>query len=178
MLRTSHTKLRAMREARESPTASSAQRERLDTLIARTEREVEQHQRNMVKAFSEAYDFSEVRFAYDFHYRRIQDGDFEGILLDTTRQPDPALQIQKQPVYVLRFGNTQPSGSSGIEGMIIMDNNMMDLEPPFPHYQRTNDFATFFGSIFPAEGQEQRDAIRIVGKLDTKLKRYRQRVGP
>lgn len=177
-LPTRTTKINAMQKILDEPGIDKKQRARLEKLIAINREEAATFNRNMVLAFDSTFSFSKVRFTYDYHYDKLKNGQFDGIFLDKKLQEDASINPGNKPYFVLRFGNSKPTGSSGIEAMVLMNDRMEDLKDPFPHYQRLNDLAVFIGSILPAPEQDKRDAIRLVEKLDKKLYRFYQRVGP
>ena len=169
-LPTRTTKIKAMQKLLDDPG--------LEKLIAINKAEAEAFNRNMVMAFDSTYSFSNVLFTYDYHYDKLKNGEFEGIFLNKKLQEDASITPGGKPYFVLRFGSSKTEGSTGVDAMVVMDDQMGDLKAPFPYYQRLNDLAAFIGSILPAPEQDKRDAIRLVEKLDKKLYRFYEKVEP
>jgi len=177
-LPTRTTKINAMQKLLDDPDLDSKQRARLEKLIAINKEEAATFNRNMALAFDSTYSFSNVLLTYDYHYDKLKNGDLDGIFLNENLEEDASINPGSRPYFVLRFGSSKPEGSSGIDAMVVMDDQLEDLNDPFPYYQRLNDLAAFIGSILPAPEQDKRDAIRLVEKLDKKLYRFYEKVGP
>ncbi len=151
-------------------------RARMEKLLRQTRQEAAAFNRHMVAAFRDSFDFAKVRFFYDYDTPKLQAGETAGVFLNEELKADPSISLPGGPYYVLGFGQTQKDYSDGLEAMYIMDSEFERMMPPFPYYQRLNDFAAFVGSIFPAPDQQMRDALRLVGKLEDKLEKFHGRV--
>jgi hypothetical protein len=173
-----HTaKLKAMKKLANDETVSPNKRDRLKMLIENTEKEALAFQRNMVLAFDSVYTFSEVLFTFDQQYDQLKAGKLDGIFLDDDLQINPNIKATQLPFFVLRFGSTNREGSYGVEAMVIMNDQLKDMQSPFPYYQKTADLRAVVGRLLPAENQDQRDAIRQVKRLNKKLFNYYKSVG-
>jgi hypothetical protein len=169
-------KIEAMEQVLSQYGPEDKRRPRLEKLLRITREEAETFNRNMTMAFRDSFDFAEVRFFYDYNTPEIKAGETAGLLLNEDLKADPAITLPDQPTYILGFGQTNKDYSDGLEAMFIMSSDFERMAPPFPYYQRLNDFAAFMGSIFPAPDQEKRDALRLVGKLEKKLRGFYEKV--
>lgn len=140
--------------------------------LAATQEETRIFNNNMFRAYRESYSFSDVRFTYDYFTPELKAGNFKGHLLNEDLEPDAAIDLEKKPVFILSFGRTSKDYSDGVEAMVILGRQLKSPPPPFPYYQRLNDFQKFWGSIFPREDQDEYDALRLVGKLNEKLYKF------
>ncbi len=163
-------KIEALQDIIQNTPADNPRRKRLEKLLEQTLADKREFGENMMKAFQEAYDFSEVRFMYDTATSSLGSGKRD-VFLDENLEVHPGLSLDETPYFILGFGSTSTANerSDGVEAMIIMDEDLEPLQSPFPYYGRLNDFGAFIGSIFPAPGQKEKDALRIVGKLNDKL---------
>jgi hypothetical protein len=175
-LPTRSTTINAMQKLVDDPEVSPSNRERLQELIQINKEEASTFMEDIVMAFDSVYQFSDVVFVYDFEFNEIKSGNYEGIFLNNQLEKAPSIRPDKRPFFVLRFGSSQPHGSSGIESMVLQNDQREDLSAPFPYYQRINDLSALVGSILPAPDQKERDAIRIVNKLNKKLFKFYERV--
>lgn len=169
-------KIDAMEEVLSGYAPDDKRRARMERLLQETRVEAATFNRNMMTAFRDSFDFAEVRFFYDYNTPKLKAGESAGLFLNETLRADPSIQLPDGSYYILGFGQTHKEYSDGLEAMFIMSSDFERMGPPFPYYQRLNDFAAFMGSIFPAPNQEMRDALRLVGKLDQKLDKFHERV--
>lgn len=151
---------------------SETARRRMEAQLEETIASQREFNQNMMKAFREAYNFSDVLFFFDNNMAALKDGRPDGIFLDSSLQADPNIRLENKRFFLLGFGSTSSETSDGVEAMIIMDDQLATLEKPFPFYQRLNDFPAFIGSILPAPNQKAKDAVRIVEKFNKKLHRF------
>ncbi|HKK79768.1 MAG TPA: hypothetical protein VJ933_09070 [Phaeodactylibacter sp.] len=169
-------KMDAMEQVLNGYAPDDKRRARMERLLQETQEEAATFNRNMMTAFRDSFDFAKVRFFYDYNTPEVKAGETAGLLLNEDLEADPSITLPDQPAYILGFGQTNKDYSDGLEAMFIMSGDFERMGPPFPYYQRLNDFAAFMGSIFPAPNQEMRDALRVVGKLDQKLDKFYERV--
>lgn len=170
-------KIDALKGILSSTGQDSPNRKRLEKQFKSTLADRQEFNQNIMMAFNEAYNFSEAYFILDTATASLKGGQFQGIFLDDSLQPDPAIRLAAPPPYfVLRFGSTSDMTTDGLEAMVITDGQFEDMDKPFPYYQRLNDFSAFMGSIFPAPDQKEKDALRIVSKLNKKLHEYYNQV--
>ncbi|MCB0560657.1 MAG: hypothetical protein KDD09_16995 [Phaeodactylibacter sp.] len=167
------TKIDGMKGVLSSSGPDSPNRARIEKMLKETLDNRQEFNQNMIAAFQEEYHFSEVYFMLDTATAALKSGQLQGIFLNSSLEIDPNIHLDGPPPYfVLRFGSTSDMSTDGVEAMVIMDGQFQDLDKPFPYYQRLHDFAAVMGSIFPAPDQKKKDALRIVGKLHTKLQDY------
>ncbi|MFT6322822.1 MAG: hypothetical protein ACJAWO_000367 [Halieaceae bacterium] len=89
-------------------------------------------------AFNSAYKFSELRFFYSRDSKKVRDGDFDHLFLNSDLEVDTSIRIDpKAPIYILDVGDIYfPNMSGHQEGVIVMDKNFEPLKKPFPYYVR------------------------------------------
>jgi hypothetical protein len=119
----------------ESDELSDKQKESLRQKYETTLKQRNDFNRQFMTSFKEYYNFSDVRFTYDTSFHNLAELDYEKIsLVGETLTPDSDLRIDKYPVFVFGYGNTDPSRTSGIESWILHDRYMNPLSSPFPYY--------------------------------------------
>lgn len=165
-------KMAALEEALEKEEKGSSRAEWLRKELESTRLETQSFNENMYGAFREIYDFSDLRFTYDYATPELKAGRFKGHLLNEDLKPSADIGVENLPVFILSFGRTNKEYSDGVEAMVILGEQLKSPPPPFPYYQRLNDFKAFWGSIFPRPDQEEYDALRLVGKLNEKLEKF------
>lgn len=165
-------KVDALKDILSSTGPNHPNRKRIEKQLEQTLADRKEFNRNMIQAFREAYDFSKVLFMLDTATASLKSGQVQGIFLDPGLGIDPGIRMEDPPFFILRFGSTSDMTTDGVEAMVVMNSQFEDMDKPFPYYQRLHDFAAVMGSIFPVEDQKQKDALRIVGKLNKKLKEY------
>lgn len=122
----------------------------------------------LVAAFSSVYDFSEVLFFYDTASVAIKEGRQTGFVNSSLKE-DPTINLNNKAFYVLRQGGLDASTSTGLDAIVVMDNQFVDLQRPFPYYVRIRGFMQVFKKIFsPGKGSE-RTAIELVERLNEQL---------
>lgn len=106
--------------------------------LRKKQAEIEKSNTEIYKALTAAYDFSEIRFFYARDSKKVSEGDYEKIFLNSDLELDPTITIpQNVPVYVLDVGDIYFDAISGhMEGVVVMTNQFKALEKPFPFYVR------------------------------------------
>ena len=168
-------KMTALQEAIDKNKSADGQSKWLKKELEATRSETESFNKNMFLAFQESYTFSEIRFTYDYFTPELKAGNFKCHLLNENLEPDASLTIPNKPVYILSFGRTNKEYSDGVEAMVVMNGELKSPPPPFPYYQRLNDFQAFWGNLFPRPDQEIYDANRLVSKFNKKLFKFYNR---
>ena len=169
------TKIDGLKDVLSSAGPDSPNRKRIEKQLEQTLADRQEFNQNIMEAFREAYNFSEVHFMLDTATATLKTGQLQGYFLNDNLETDPAIQLEGPiPYFILRFGSTSNMTTDGLEAMVVMNDRFQDMYKPFPYYQRLNDFAAVMGSIFPAPDQKKKDALRIVGKLNAKLHDFYQ----
>lgn len=172
-------KMTALQDALENDDNTKRRAKWLEKELAATREETRTFNNNMYRAFRESYNFSDIRFTYDYFTPELKAGNFQGHLLNAELEPDASITLEQKPAFILSFGRTNKDYSDGVEAMVVLGEQLKSPPPPFPYYQRLNDFQKFWGSLFPREDQDVYDALRLVGKLNDKLYKYFNRnAGP
>jgi|AntRauTorckE5430_2_1112549.scaffolds.fasta_scaffold04946_5 hypothetical protein len=168
-------KMTALQDALENDDNAERREKWLQKELQATREETKVFNNNMYQAIREAYNFSDIRFTYDYFTPELKAGQFRGHLLNADLKPDTSIALDRKPVFILSFGRTSKDYSDGVEAMVILGEQLKSPPPPFPYYQRLNDFQAFWGNIFPRSDQELFDALRLVGKLNKKLYKFYNR---
>ncbi|WP_417588349.1 hypothetical protein [Owenweeksia hongkongensis] len=121
-------------------TAQAQQRENKDILLS----------------FSQVFQFCPVFFFYSDDSEYIRNGNFDGKIFDSSLTLVDPSEITGT-VFTAEFSETE---NLGIEGLIIMDDQLFPLEAPFPFYQRKY---TVFGVVSLTKS-------RMVHRLNNKLR--------
>lgn len=88
--------------------------------------------KEILLSFSQIFDFCPVYFFYSDHSEAIRQGDFHQKLFDVGGQTVDTSEICDN-FFTAEFAETS---RLGIDGFIIMDQQLFPLEAPFPYYQR------------------------------------------
>ncbi|MCB0644198.1 MAG: hypothetical protein KDC44_21290, partial [Phaeodactylibacter sp.] len=133
-LATEHRKLSTLQEMLDNGESSGSRRARIEEQIDQTIFVRDAQNRGLVAGFRNFYTFSDVYFIYDTAFHQLQQDLGQGYLLNDSLEIDPSIKVE-QPVYLVRFGSTDPASTAKIEdGLIIMDTEGKDLSDPFPYY--------------------------------------------
>jgi len=123
-LPTAQYQLEALREA-------GRQKER-----AALQRKLYEEERATLLSFKNTFRFCPVYFFPATASDSVRQGLFEGILFDVDGHPVEPTALQGT-IFTGEFSETP---KQGIEGFILMDQNMVPLQAPFPFYQRKHGF--------------------------------------
>lgn len=112
--------------------------------------------RDILLSFSQVFEFCPVFFFYSQDSEAIRNGDFKGKVFDVSQRLVDPSEI-KGTVFTAEFSET---ANTGIDGLIIMDDQMFPLSAPFPHFQREH---TFLGMVSLTKS-------KIVHRMNNKLR--------
>ncbi|MBL4623930.1 MAG: hypothetical protein JKY42_02135 [Flavobacteriales bacterium] len=111
----------------------SKQTKKADDLKAQYKKE----QLEIVAAFYQYFSFCPVYFIYNTDLRQAKSGNFEGILLNDSLQPDLSIQYSGAAYYFCSLGNIYfDTYDTTMEGIAIFDSSYTMLKDPFPYYLR------------------------------------------
>ncbi|MCE3280522.1 MAG: hypothetical protein K0S44_2713 [Bacteroidetes bacterium] len=94
--------------------------------------EQEATNRDIARAFSKHFNFCKVYFFYSGQSTAIKNGDL-GALMNTDLEADPSFNSVN---YLI--GEFGESATTKIDGFIMQDRNLVQLESPFPFLIRSN----------------------------------------
>jgi hypothetical protein len=149
--------------------------------------------REIVDAFTRAYDFSEIYFFKSRYSKDVRNRNWDGVLLDTSLQPvadPPPIHVN---FYIAEFWHIERSDEGTFQGyaykldttgyqskqkvysgdtelgpyaLIIRGPDFMQLDRPFPFFVRTYEG-------FPVI---RRKKVKVVDKMNQKLHNYYKKV--
>lgn len=165
-------KIAAMEELIQDKSVSKRNKENLKRQVTLIKQEAKLRNEAIVNGFTTAYDFSDVLFIYDSDTKALQGGKTQGIFLNEKLEIDNSIELQERPYLFVRFGQTDLSTTTGVEGMIITDKNLVDLRKPFPFYVREGGIRYLMDKIFDKKNADMRNMPRMAAKLNGNLKDY------
>ena len=167
-----HNKLSELERLSKSMELDAATKKKLRQRYDETIADRDAFNKNMMAAFNEHYQFSEVFFFYDTSSLAIKSGQLGKVFLDEALQPTIDLPEPDKSFLVLRSGTTDPSVTSGIEAMVVMDAHFVDLERPFPYYIKLKSLGHILEALFAPKKRVIKSATSIAKELDAKLNRF------
>ncbi len=87
-------------------------------------------------AFRQVYTFGKVYFFEDYNYKKVQEGNLKGILINKFGETVPEAILPNE-FLIGAFGQTE---MQNIDAFVVMDKNFTQLKTPFPFYQRSTYF--------------------------------------
>lgn len=92
--------------------------------------------KEILLAFRQVYTFGNVYFFEDYNFKKVQEGNLNGILTNKFGEPVPEAILPNE-FLVGAFGQTE---MQKLDAFVAMDKNFTQLNAPFPFYQRSNYF--------------------------------------
>ncbi|HMQ60542.1 MAG TPA: hypothetical protein PKE06_07740 [Flavilitoribacter sp.] len=126
-------KTEAFREMLANPELKDKEKNRIETLLRETESETREKNGLIMKIFKAEFKICPVFFMYDSDSRRLLQKETGGFFLNDNLETDPSITLANIPYLVLKFAYTDESTTSRAEAMIFMDDQLQDLEAPFPY---------------------------------------------
>ena len=83
-------------------------------------------------SFEQTFSFCPVYFFYAKHSEEVRAGQLEGFIFNAQNEY-PSKSAIPDNYYTAEFSETP---KLGITGLILMDNNLIPLQAPLPHYER------------------------------------------
>ena len=126
-----HQKIKALEELVNDPKTKTSVKNRNKKLIESTRVDQQKTAQEIQKDFTENYNFSELAFIYDTTtVHLLKNGIKKGVFLKDEQQID----LTDKSVFFLRYGHTDRTTTTGRAGWIVTDNQLQDLQKPFPYY--------------------------------------------
>ncbi len=162
-----YNKLRELERLSASKSVSEAAQKRMREQYLTTLSERDSFNARLMTAFTSQYHFSDVLFFYDTSSVQVKERKLDKLFLNAELQPELDYPDPAKPFLILRLGTTDPSVTSGIEAMVVMDAQFADLERPFPYYIKLKSLGHILEAIF----SPKKRAIRSPGHLAAELNR-------
>ncbi|MBC8343155.1 MAG: outer membrane beta-barrel protein [Bacteroidetes bacterium] len=125
----------------------------------------DEENKEMIAAFRKYYSFSEVYFFNSYDSEKVRAGLVKNIFLNDDLQPDTTITCRTTNYFLAEISTLQANDvgqtSTGIEALVIMDKNFVQLKRPFPFYVKRDEF--FMGS---------RNIFEMVGMMNFNLHEY------
>jgi hypothetical protein len=116
----------------------------------------------ILDAFDEYFNFCKVYFFFSDQSQNIQNREIDNIVfLDNKLQEDKSIKPELTNFYIAEFGVV--SSETGLQGLMIKDDNFKLLEKPFPYYSKNPFFAS-----------KSKFAFTTVKRFNNNLHRYYQ----
>ncbi|MBT4727644.1 MAG: outer membrane beta-barrel protein [Bacteroidetes bacterium] len=108
----------------------------------------DEENREIMASFKKYYTFSPVYFFYSYDSEKVRAGLLENIFLNESFQVDSSISCESKNIYLAEIASLQADDvgktSTGIESLLILDNQFVQLKRPFPFYVKRDEF--FLGS--------------------------------
>lgn len=172
-LESNSKKIASLEKTLKNPKLKPKAKERLNKLLEDTKTATRQNNQTILQAFKKAYEFSPVRFMYDYDTPKLKDRQMSGYFLNDFLELDSTIQLDTFSFVTGRFGRTDPQESGqSVEAIILTDSDLKDLKKPFPNVFMLHHIHSITGSIAPGSNQELRNAVYWVGKINASLHNY------
>ncbi len=171
-LKSKKNKITKIEELMASPRVSENEKNKLRRELERTIDERNRDNLSLTFAFDKNYKFSDIYYIYDTASVSLKNGQRSGIFLNKNLELDASISIPEGKFFVIRTGTTDNSVTTGVEALVIMDQNFKDLTRPFPYYVRVNSIGRLFTRIFNHRNLVKKDSNDIVLKLEKNLRKY------
>lgn len=175
-LTSNQKKINKLEELIATKDISARNRQNLEQELANTLAQTKARNILLMEKFRALYNFSDVLFMYDTDTDKLLAKQESGYFLNKKLEVSSSLSLQESPFLILRFGTTDRATTAGIEGMIITDSELKDLNPPFPYAYKEGGFMFVFDKVFDPQEAAVRNYPRIIEKLNIKLKKYYREV--
>ena len=109
----------------------------------------------VMEAFTTKYDFSEVLFMYDYSFHELSAGKQNGYFLNRALEMDSTIDLADRYYRVIRYGFPNGSGQKRTKGLVVTDENNVDMLPPFP-------YKSFQPNMREAIGQKEEEMNRLL----------------
>lgn len=136
-LKSDRFKLAAYQRIIDSQTASESAKLRAEKMKSESNTARNLLNKNLISAFLEKFDFTEVYFIYDSSTTKLISGHREGIFLNEKGVHDPSISLDKSDFFIFRAGRLDPSDFAAVDSYIMFDSNSEPLTDPFPYYIST-----------------------------------------
>jgi len=124
--------------------------------------------KKIIRAFEEAYTFSDVYFMPDTCTKSLQSNDNVTCLTDATGKAVSGEVLNGKNIFLADYGTLSNDKTSSITGLIISDKASNTLLPPFPYFKRS---AGFFAKL-SSKNLTQISATKMITKHNFSLKQF------
>ena len=95
--------------------------------------------KSIYKAFADTFNFTKVLFFFSSDTRKVLNGEFDGVFLNETLEKDESIKMNYSKFYITEFAYLSSGGRKSMEGLILKDKELLELERPFPYFIKRNE---------------------------------------
>jgi len=129
-------------------------------MAANRQKQVDEENKRIIKAFKDEFDFCPVYFFYSDDSHLLKDKNFESIVyVNDSAQKDSNITTPSSQFSVTEFGSIgQDEGAIfDMQGLIIMNEEFVPLQKPFPFFVKKSSLRNSKKSIFIAVNKMNRN---------------------
>jgi len=129
-------------------------------MAANRQKQVDEENKRIIKAFKDEFDFCPMYFFYSDDSRLLKDKNFESIVyVNDSAQKDKNISPQFSRFFVAEFGSVGPNEGAifDMQGLIIMNDELVPLQKPFPFFVKKSSLRNSKKSIFIAVNKMNRN---------------------
>jgi len=129
-------------------------------MAANRQKQVDEENKRIIKAFKDEFDFCPVYFFYSDDSHLLKDKNFESIVyVNDSAQKDSNITPRFSEFFVAEFGSIgQDEGAIfDMQGLIIMNEEFVPLQKPFPFFVKKSSLRNSKKSIFIAVNKMNRN---------------------
>ena len=164
-LPSNHKKIAALQEtAKRNPSNA-----RVKELIKITQQKTLKDAQLFAASLEKGYDFSNYYLMWDYSLDSLRNGIKSGYFLNNDLKRDETIKLKEDKFLTLRHGLSK---NQSLESFLVTDQNLEDLEKPFPRYFRLNTFKYFFNSLFFAKTAKQQQMSILASEINERMTHF------
>lgn len=170
-LKTGSKKIQTLQRVANSPDISEKERLRLESMMLNETENISNENTWLQDALTQKYTFSDVLYFFDTSSVLLKNGIQSGYFLNEELKVDPSISLNNRNFLVVFYGSSSSAYKNSQEGLVVLDENFIELSEPFPHY---TDISSFW-KLFIDTAAEKRSLLGVVKSFDKRLKFFYKR---
>ena len=173
-LKTGNNKLKAMSRVANSSEVDADDRKIFEERIANLKKEIQLENERLIQALKEEYKFTEVLFIADTSAHLLKEKKQSGYFLNEQLNIDPSISLNNQKFFVAYYGAVVSATKNGVDGLVVLDDNLNQLVDPFPHFTGLTTTRKWIERFF--NKKEESELFRMMmHRFNNRLEEYYKR---
>lgn len=174
-LQTGSSKIAALDRLIGSSSLTDAERQRFEGQKKNHLEDLRKQNEMLVTAFQAKYNFSQLLFVPDTSVQHLKNGERSSLFYGGNLEIDPSISLDGDNFFVVYHGLSSSSRTSGVQGIVVQNNELVELVEPFPFFTGMTTVKKKLASFF-RKVDEQELFFRLVEKFNGRLLRFHNEV--
>ena len=170
-LKSGNSQMKAMERVANSPNVAAKDKERFELKMAALRKSIQAENERLIKSLQAHYLFSEVLYIMDTSIYLLKENIQNGYFLNEQMEVDTSISLRYRNYLVAYYGAPLSSQKNGMEGIVVLDRDLIEMTDPFPFFTGISTSRKELGKFF--RKKNELDYVMLtIERFNSKLEEF------